>query len=315
VIRTALHQSLAAHWQRQSDDVDGFDTHTGASPIMPPLPFILIADDYALTDGVSRAIVELLAADRLSGTSVMTNQPRWSGLAAALAPFAAHREIGLHVTLTLGSPLGPMPNFAPGGVLPSLGQVLQRSFTGQQVREEITDEIARQIEAFQAHFGRLPDFIDGHQHVHVLPVIRGALFDAVERTKPGWRPWLRDPSDRLGAILARGVSVGKSLFIAALAQGFASAARKRGYRLNDSFSGVSAFDPQGDFAADFRRYILVSGKDHLVMCHPGHSDEALAALDPVTDARDLEYIFLRSDAFTELLKSMNMRVGRFGDSA
>jgi len=51
------------------------------------------------------------------------------------------------------------------------------------------------------------------------------------------------------------------------------------------------------------------------MCHPGHSDEALAALDPVTDARDLEYVFLRSDAFTELLKSMNMRVGRFGDSA
>ena len=47
------------------------------------------------------------------------------------------------------------------------------------------------------------------------------------------------------------------------------------------------------------------------MCHPGHSDETLAALDPVTTARDLEFDFLHSDAFLVLLKSMNMEIGHF----
>ena len=47
------------------------------------------------------------------------------------------------------------------------------------------------------------------------------------------------------------------------------------------------------------------------MCHPGHSDAALAALDPVTTARDLEFEFLRSEAFSTLLASMNMEISRF----
>ena len=282
---------------------------------MPPVPFILIADDYALTEGVSRAICDLLAKGRLSGTGAMTNQPGWPSLAPALQPFFDRRDIGLHLTLTLGAPLGEMPNLAPDGVLPKLGSLLSGSLTGQLSRVEITQEIMRQIGAFQEHTGRLPDFIDGHQHVHVLPIVRAALFEAVERFQPGWRPWLRVPADHLGAIMARGTTVGKALFIALLAQGFASSAKKRGFPVNDSFSGVSDFKADGGFAHDFRRYLLVSGKHHLVMCHPGHSDEALAALDPGTKARDEEFAFFNSDAFDALMMSMNMRVARFSETA
>ena len=280
---------------------------------MPPVPFILIADDYAITGGVSSAILELLAKERLSGTSAMTNQPGWPALAPLLKPFFDCRDLGLHLTLTLGSPLGAMPDLAPEGQLPSLNQILARSLSGQLSRPEITSEIMNQIAAFETQTGRLPDFIDGHQHVHILPTVRSALFEAVERTKAGWRPWLRDPSDSLGTIVARGVSVGKSLFLAVLAQGFRTSARKRGFLVNDSFSGASDFKAEGHFRKDFGRFLLVSGKRHLVMCHPGHSDSELAALDPVTDARDEEYNFFNSSSFETLLARMNMRVARFGD--
>ena len=282
---------------------------------MPPVPFILIADDYALTEGVSRAICELLDKGRLSGTGAMTNQPGWPSLAPALQPFFDKRDLGLHLTLTLGAPLGNMPKLAPDGVLPALGPILSGALSGQLSRSEIAEEIIRQIGAFEENTGRLPDFIDGHQHVHVLPTVRAALFEAIERYQSGWRPWLRVPADRLGAIMARGTTVGKSLFIALLAQGFAASARKRGYPVNDSFSGVSDFKADGSFADDFRRYLLVAGRRHLVMCHPGHSDEALAALDPVTKARDEECAFLNSDAFDTLMTSMNMRVARFNETA
>ncbi len=278
---------------------------------MPPVPFILIADDYGLTEGVSRAILSLLASGRISGTGSMTNQSGWPELAKNLAPYYGKAELGLHVTLTLGRPLGPMPLLAPTGDLPTLGQILKASLLGNLSKREISAEITRQIAEFDAQTGRLPDFIDGHQHVHILPTIRSALWEAIEQYRPGWRPWLRNPADHLGAIMARGVSVGKSLFIAFLAQGFVVSAKKRGFLVNDSFSGVSDFDPKGDFAGDFRRYLLVSGERHLVMCHPGHSDAALAALDPVTTARDLEFEFLRSEAFSTLLASMNMEISRF----
>lgn len=282
---------------------------------MPPVPFILIADDYALTDGVSRAICELLDKGRLSGTGAMTNQPGWPSLAPALQPFFDKRDLGLHLTLTLGAPLGNMPKLAADGVLPTLGKILSGALSGQLSRNEIAEEIIRQIGAFEDHTGRLPDFIDGHQHVHVLPTVRAALFEAIERYRSGWRPWLRVPADRLGSIMARGKTVGKSLFIALLAQGLAASARKRGFPVNDSFSGVSDFKADGSFADDFRRYLLVAGRSHLVMCHPGHSDAALAALDPVTKARDEECAFLNSDAFDTLMTSMNMRVARFSETA
>ncbi|NBQ38330.1 MAG: ChbG/HpnK family deacetylase [Alphaproteobacteria bacterium] len=278
---------------------------------MPPVPFILIADDYGLTEGVSRAILSLLASGRISGTSSMTNQGGWPELAKNLAPYHGKAELGLHLTLTLGRPLGPMPLLAPTGELPTLGQILKASLLGNLSKREISAEITCQIAEFEAQTGRLPDFIDGHQHVHIMPTIRSALWEAIEQYRPGWRPWLRNPADHLGAIMARGVSVGKSLFIAFLAQGFAVSAKKRGFLINDSFSGVSDFDPKGDFAGDFRRYLLVSGERHLVMCHPGHSDAALAGLDPVTRARDIEFEFLQSEAFARLLASMNMEISRF----
>ena len=277
----------------------------------PPVPFVLIADDYALAQGVSAAIIDLLERGRLSGTGAMTNQPGWPVLAPALAAFKGVRDLGLHLTLTLGRPLGPMPNLAPQGVLPPLGLLMRHALSARLSKPELVEEVVRQIEAFHAAMGRLPDFIDGHQHVHVLPTVRVALFDAVERVQPGWRPWLRDPSDRLGAILARGVAVGKSMVIALLAQGFAAAARRRGFSLNDSFSGVSDFAVDGDFGADFGRYLLVGGRRHLIMCHPGHSDAELAAFDPVTASRDQEYAFLGGEGLEDRLAAMNMRIARF----
>ena len=46
--------------------------------------FSLCADDYAMTPGVSRGILEALDAGALSATSVMTTSETWPDAAAAL---------------------------------------------------------------------------------------------------------------------------------------------------------------------------------------------------------------------------------------
>ena len=269
-------------------------------------PLALCADDYAFTPAVSAGIREALAAGRITATSVMTTRPGWAQEALPLKAVLGEAEAGLHLTLTVGAPLGPMPAFAPGGVFLALGAVVKQAVAASLPIPEIAAEIDRQLDAFEAAFGAPPAFVDGHQHVHALPGVRDALFDVLARR--GWarRVWLRDSADTLARILKRGAETKKALAVAALASGFAAAARKRGFAVNDGFSGFSAFDAARDFGADFARYLVAPGKAHLVMCHPGRVDAELAALDPVVATRPLELDFLLSPAFADSLAAAGL---------
>ena len=100
---------------------------------------VLCADDYAMSEGISRGIIELLGSGRLSATSVMGNMPEWKSLAPELSPFRRIRGIGLHLNLTTGRPLTDMPATCPGGEFPRLQELIQRAFTGRLPESEIRD--------------------------------------------------------------------------------------------------------------------------------------------------------------------------------
>lgn len=273
---------------------------------------MLCADDYALTPGVSRGILDLIEAGRLSATGVMTNRPSWPAGAADLRGTPqARADIGLHLNLTQGQPLGPMPHLAPGGELPPLATVLKGALLGRLDLAEIRSEFARQIDVFEQAMGCVPVFVDGHQHVQVLPGIRGALLDELAARNLAGRVCLRDSGDRVTRILARRVEAGKALTVAAFASGFGSAARRRGFRVNDGFAGFSAFDAKRDYADDFSRFLVAPGARHLVMCHPGRIDADLAASDTVVETREAERQFFLSRHFEQLLASRQVELFRW----
>lgn len=275
--------------------------------------YCLCADDYALSPGVSRGIVEALGAGRLSAASVMTTQPFWRKGAHELRQFSATADIGLHLNLTLGSPLGDMPAFAATGRLPEISRVLNAARRNELPEAEIGWEISRQLDGFCAHFDAAPAFVDGHQHVHFLPQIRAALFACLEEKGFLGKVWLRDSSDRPWRIVRRGAQVIKALGIAWLGRGFAAEASARGYLINEGFSGFSAFDPGHDYAASFARYLCAPGRRHLIMCHPGYCDGELVAADPVTLSRERELSFLLSPVFKEMLDRKGARLARLSD--
>ncbi|MCG7392520.1 ChbG/HpnK family deacetylase [Microvirga sp. ACRRW] len=269
---------------------------------------IFCADDYGLSDGVSRGIVELAEMGRLSATGAMTNMPGWRRNAAALKPLRGRIGIGLHLNLTTGSPLGTMPKLAPAGRLPLLEAVLGMSFKGRLDQTEIAGEIARQLDAFEEAFGETPSFVDGHQHVHVLPVVRAALFQVLKERGHAGRLWLRDPSDRAVAILRRPIGRGKALLVKGFARGFAKQAQAEGFATNRGFSGFAPFDlsvsPQRIFETAFSRL----GASPLVMCHPGYMDDELRALDPAVESRVAELEYLKSDQFDLMLRERGIRL-------
>ncbi len=280
-----------------------------------PDRFALVADDFALTRGVSRSIIDLLERGRLSGTGVMANRPHWAEFAPALRSFDGRADIGLHLNLTLGEPLGGRSPVKAGTGLPAFGRLARAAFTGGLDRAALADEISRQLDAFVDVFGRLPDYVDGHQHVHVLPGVRGALLQAIGRWPDGSRPWLRDPFDTPGHVAARGVAVGKALVIAGLSLGWGRQARGAGCATNHGFSGVSPFDPSRDVAADFAAFIAAPGPAHLVMCHPGYLDDELPTLDPVVATRPLEHAFLAGDRFPAMIEEARLTLAPMSDFA
>lgn len=249
---------------------------------------ILCADDFAMTDGVSRGIEELALARRLSATSAIVTLPGWERHAARLRELRAFLAIGLHVNLTLGPPLGPMPRLAPDGELPSHPDLVRRAMTGRLRRDEIAVEIERQLDHFVEGTGFAPDFIDGHQHVHALPIVRTALLSVLRSRATVPPPLIRDPADKLSAVFRRRAASHKALAIALLSLGFGRRIRAAGFPTNHGFSGVSSFDLDSPYREELTAFFTARGRRHLVMCHPGYADASLSGLDHVVERRHQE---------------------------
>ncbi|MDR3495240.1 MAG: ChbG/HpnK family deacetylase, partial [Ancalomicrobiaceae bacterium] len=268
----------------------------------------LCADDFGLSEGIDRGILALIADGRLSATSCMVAGPALATHAGELMALADRADIGLHLTFTDLAPLGAMPGLMPGGVIPALSALIVRAFTLRLDYAEISAEIRRQIARFEAVFGRPPDFVDGHQHVHLLPVFRRALWACFDDGTLPATTAVRNCHEPAITIVRRGVEVNKTLFIAALSLGMPLAARRRGVPINDSFRGVTAFDPSRPY--DFRPFLTGPGRRPLAMCHPGMPGFDPHPTDVIAAARQREYAYFSSDQFLGDLDRAGMCIGR-----
>ena len=279
--------------------------------VMTPRPLLLIADDYALTPCISKSILQLIDAGRLSGTGAMVTGPHWADFAKDLRARRERAEAGLHIDLTTGVPLTPMPILARNGRFPSMHALSLKTRCFPEARAEIQTEIIQQIQIFRAHFGQLPAYLDGHRHVHVLPGIREAFFAAIPAVDPQWRPWIRTVEEPWVNILKRGITPFKTMVISTLGAGMRARAQALHLPVNDGFAGVTDFNARGDFRADMQAFLRFSGPKPLIMVHPGLAgDEEIAQLDAVVETRPLEHAYLLSGAFAADLAAGGWRIGR-----
>lgn len=260
----------------------------------------LCADDYGLSPAVSAAIRDLIARRRINATSVMVSAASFSPSEAAVLGAAAerHAAIGLHVTLT--APFRPLTaGFAPtrdGAFLP-LSAMAGRALAHWLQFEDLEIEIARQFLAFRAAFGRAPDFVDGHQHIHVFPQIREALLRVIRDAAP--QAWLRQCGRSAAA--RKSLADPKGFVLDALSARLARLAAGAGVRTNPAFAGTYSFAAGADFSALFPGFLDGLPDGGVVMCHPGKVDDELRRLDPLTDLREREYAYFLDDDYPQLL--------------
>jgi chitin disaccharide deacetylase len=267
----------------------------------------LCADDFGISNSVNTAIRDLIVRGRLNATSVLVAAPSFNrGEARALDVLNSVKprvSIGLHLALT--APFRPLSkDFAPlreGTFLP-LVATASHAVMHRFARDALMREISGQMQAFAAAFGRAPDFVDGHQHVHLLPQIGDALLYVVKETAP--HAWVRQCGRALP--FAARLADRKSLLLDAFSYRFRRAAAALGVRTNPAFAGAYEFDDGADFAALFPRFLDALPDGGVVMCHPGFVDAELRRLDPLTTLREKEYAFLAGDAFPALLAAQSM---------
>ena len=270
----------------------------------------LCADDFGISPAVNTAIRDLVVRRRLNATSAMVVAPSFHRTEAsaldALNAAAPRVAIGLHVTLT--APFRPLSeSFKPlrKGAFPPLAAMAGRALMHQLEPDALAAEITRQLESFIDSFGRAPDFVDGHHHIHLFPQISDALLAVVARTAPN--AWLR----QCGRVvpLAQRFADRKGLVLDILSYRFRSRAAALGLHTNPAFAGTYEFGDAADFAALFPRFLDRLPDGSVVMCHPGFVDAELQHLDPLTTLREKEYVFFAGDDFPAVLARHGVALG------
>jgi len=275
----------------------------------------LCADDYGIAGAVSAAIRDLLARGRINATSVMVAAPsfRQSGATALIEAAATGGAIGLHVTLS--APFRPLsagykPLFADA--FPPLWAMAGLALVHALKPELLATEISSQCEAFRSAFGRAPDFVDGHQHIHLFPQIRDALFHVVKEAAPN--AWVRQCGRPAAAPAPQNLD-SKARVLDWLSRRFRKLAQLYEVRTNPGFAGAYDFRPDADYAALFPAFLDGLPDGGVVMCHPGVVDPELERLDPLTELREREYAFFSDDAFPDLLVAHGVALQRGPDRA
>lgn len=256
---------------------------------------VLCADDYGLAPGVSRGIRDLLTAGRLSATSCMVVYPEFAQDGPLLRPFFDQADIGLHFTLTAGRPLR---------------QVLLSGWLRRLKARDIRDALAGQLATFASVMGRSPAYIDGHQHVHLLPVVRELVVEAAASIGA----YVRCTCESMNASVMHRPAPLDSAYLSWASRPLARLAKQNDVRTNTGFRGVRSFREQTSFRELFRAMISGATNGTIVMCHPGHVDETLIGRDPIHRQREEEFAYLAGEDLPRDLAAAGLQLARLGDA-
>ncbi len=241
---------------------------------------ILNADDFGLTAGVNRAILELHRAGALTSATLMARAAATQE-AIEIARSTPTLGVGCHVVLADGDPALParqLPTLVDqrtGRFQPTLGAFLQRLLAGRIRSSEIEAETAAQIALLQSR-GVALTHIDTHKHTHIFPTVlrpvlraaRAAGIRAVRNPfEPSWSlratpgaPWIRRAEVRLLRLLE---------------PTFQRIVAEQGCTTTDGAIGVAATGTLDAATIASLLANLPAGTWELVM-HPGYNDADLA---------------------------------------
>ena len=159
------------------------------------------ADDLGLSEATNNAILQLASAGKLDGASVLVQGPAVSQGVAAWKALQVERpglQLCLHLCLTEG-PCASLASAIPdlinqdGYLKLSFGAWLSLSLLPpmhprrQRISRQLHEEVLAQLARYRLLCGDdAPLHLDGHQHVHLVPIVHSCLLRVSGDQKITW---------------------------------------------------------------------------------------------------------------------------------
>jgi chitin disaccharide deacetylase len=301
---------------------------------------IVNADDFGLTAGVNRGIVESSSGGVVSSTTLMANGPAFEDAVVA-ARSVPNLSVGCHVVLVDGTPVSPpdtvetllaVRSAEPGKFYSSLSAFAARAMLGGFDRDQLVTEITAQIRKIQAA-GIHVTHLDSHKHAHIFPEILTALLRAARIC--GVRA-IRNPIVPVKAMPAKQFKNKRDLWkrygqvraLHTFSRPFHQRTKRAGLLTPDGVIGVIETGSREALKDTFKDDSKVnsnhdSGYSSLLrqtlsnlpegtwefVCHPGYSDDALRATHTrLLDSRDEERRLLTSVELRQFLEQEKIQV-------
>jgi hopanoid biosynthesis associated protein HpnK len=284
---------------------------------------IVNADDFGLTAGINRAIVEAHTRGIVTSTTLMANGRAFED-AVRLATTVPRLSVGCHVVLIDGEPVlnAELPSITAahsGGARfrDRLTFFAVRALAGRLNPREIEAEASAQIRKLQSS-GVSVSHLDTHKHTHLFPGVLRPLLSAaracgVRAVRNPFGPRKPLKSSELLARPGLWTRYAEVRILRTLAAKFRETAKREGLVTPDGTLGVvvtGALDEQlfRSIAA-----VIPEGTWEFV-CHPGYNDDDLKlAKTRLRQSRETELRVLTMPEARELLSSQGIALISYGD--
>ena len=266
----------------------------------------ICADDFGITEKVDRAIIELILNKRVSETSCMVLTQNFKNSSKELKKIPINFGKGIHITFTDFNSLTSPKSITKNGKFLSIKSLFLKILKKKISKYEIYNEINSQLDYFEQTMECKPDFIDGHHHVHQLPIISDVILEVLKKRYKNNFPWIRNTHEKKIKILERNISLFKTFLLSYYGNRLKKMAIKNNFKTNNGFSGIYNFSKTTNYYELFKKFLISINSNHLLMVHPGETDENLEKIDTVTYTRNLEKNFLNSSEFLDLLNEKSI---------
>jgi hopanoid biosynthesis associated protein HpnK len=278
---------------------------------------IVNADDFGLTSGVNRGILEAHTSGVVTSATLMACGAQFAK-AVALAAQAPKLSVGCHVVLVDGSPVLDSPRVA--SLIANSGPHFRESIisfallatTGRLDQDQIEAEVTAQIKKLQTSGVRV-SHLDSHKHTHMFPVALKGILRAARAC--GVRA-IRNPFEPI--VFATSGNWKRRFQLGIL--------NKYQATFRDELAAARMVTPKGCIGIIAAGGLNMTTFQDLIrnlpegtwefVSHPGYNDSDLQEVKTrLRDSREMELAILTSEAVKVLLRKEGVELISYDDLA
>lgn len=261
---------------------------------------IVNADDFGLTDGINRAVLELHQSGALHSTTLMAAASRFPD-AVEISSQQNSLGVGCHIVLVDGTPVAnpaAISTLLDRGERPcfraTLGEFVRDLYLGRIDRTHIEQEAIAQILRLR-QAGVVITHVDTHKHTHMFPAVLDAVLRAAKACDIHA---IRNPFEPMWSVAATPnaglVRTWQVRLLGALRHNFWRMVRQHNFATTDGCLGVAATGTLEETTLRTMLDRLPEGTWELV-CHPAYLDaELLATRTRLQQSRQVELSALQT---------------------